>query len=141
MKPNWLRTLATRPTLRISLAVLLILIGLAPIGQPILSDSSMRSSAARAAAPTGQTATQAPQAFTYRSTAEGDNLTQVERSDDGGKTWHAVASIPQKVAEVLAVPGDEQVVYARSNDALWVSRDAGATWAHSGQLPSRQVGS
>ena len=42
MKPNWLRTLATRPALRISLAVLLILIGLAPIGQPILSDSSWR---------------------------------------------------------------------------------------------------
>lgn len=137
MKTNWLRTLATKPALRISLAVLLIVIGLAPIGQPILSDSSWRSTAA---APVSQTATpEMVHVFIYRATAQGDNLTQIERSDDGGKTWHAVAGIPQGVAEVMPVPGNEQVVYARSNDALWVSRDAGASWAHSGQLPSRPM--
>ena len=138
MKSNWLRTIATRPVLRISLAVLLIVIGLAPISQPILSDSSWRI----AAAPSGQAntpATPAPQAFTYRANAQGDTLTQVERSDDGGKTWHAVASIPEKVSEVMPVSGDEQVVYGRSANAVWVSRDAGASWSHSGQLPSRPL--
>jgi HEAT repeat protein len=134
MNSKWLRTLATRPALRIGLAVLLILIGLAPVGQPILSDSSWRASAAPAAQSTPE-----PQAFVYRSTAQGDNLTQVERSDDGGKTWHGVASIPEKVTEVAAVRGDEQVVYGRSANALWVSRDAGANWAHAGQLPSRPM--
>ncbi len=134
MKSNWLRTLATRPVLRISLAVLLIVIGLAPISQPILSDSFPR----RSAAPAAQAAP-LPETFVYRSTVQGDNLTQVERSDDGGKTWHAVAGIPESVAEVMAVPGDEQVVYARSANAVWVSRDAGATWAHTAQLPSRPM--
>jgi HEAT repeat protein len=136
MKSNWLRTLVTRPVLRISLAVLLILIGLAPISQPILSDSSWRASAAPAAQ---SPVTPQPQAFTYRSLAQSDNLTQLERSDDGGKTWHAVASIPDKASDVMAVPGNEQVVYARSANMLWVSRDAGATWAHAGQLPSRPM--
>ncbi|MGE5602295.1 MAG: HEAT repeat domain-containing protein [Nitrososphaerales archaeon] len=141
MKANWLRTLATRPALRIGLAVLLILIGLAPIGQPILSDSSWRASAAPAAqAPV----TPEPQAFTYRvvaqsDAAQGNNGAQVERSDDGGKTWHAVANVPEKVAEIMAVPGNEQVVYARTANGLWVSRDGGASWAHAGQLPSRPL--
>ncbi len=139
MKSNWLRTLATRPALRISLAVLLILIGLAPIGQPILSDSFPRNSASRAPAAAPAAQASEPQAFVYRSTVQGDALTQVERSDDGGKTWHAVASIPENVSEVIAVPGDEQVVYGRSGNAVWVSRDAGASWAHAGQLPSRPM--
>lgn len=134
MKSNWLRTLATRPALRIGLAVLLILIGLAPVGQPILSDSSWRAPAA----PAAQTAPE-PEPFVYRNTVQGENLTQVERSDDGGKTWHAVASIPEGVSELLAVPGNEQVVYGRSARAVWVSRDAGATWTHTGQLPSRPM--
>ena len=70
MKSNWLRTLATRPALRISLAVLLIVIGIAPVGQPILSDSSWRASAAPAAQ-----ATPEPEVFVYRSSAQGDTLT------------------------------------------------------------------
>jgi len=45
----------------------------------------------------------------------------------------------EKVSEVAPVPGDEQVVYGRSANAVWVSRDAGATWAHTGQLPSRPM--
>ncbi len=138
MKSNWLKTLASRPALRIGLAVVLILIGLAPVGQPILSDSSWRASAA----PAGQATVPAnaqPQAFVYRAAPQGDALTQVERSDDGGKTWHAVTSIPEKVTEVMAVPGDEQVVYGRSATAIWVSRDAGASWGHTGQLPSRPM--
>lgn len=138
MKPNWLRTLATRPALRISLAVLLIVIGFAPVSQPIFSDSSWRTAAAPARQANAP-ATLEPAAFAYRANAQGDALTQVERSDDGGKTWHAVASIPEKVSEVMPVPGDEQVVYGRSGNAVWVSRDAGATWVHSGQLPSRPL--
>lgn len=138
MNTKWLRTLATRPALRISLAVLLIVIGFAPVSQPIFSDSSWRASAAtvgQSAAP----ATAEPPAFTYRINAQGDALTQVERSDDGGKTWHAVAGIPEKTSEIMPVAGDEQVVYAASAGAVWVSRDGGATWAHTGKLPSRPM--
>jgi hypothetical protein len=136
MRPNWLRTLASQPALRIGLAVLLILIGLAPIGAPILSDSSWRASA-QEGAPAPVAAPADP--FAYRVQAPGDVQTQVERSDDGGKTWHAVAAIPENVAEVMPVPGDEQVVFARSAESVWVSQDGGATWAHTGQLPSRPM--
>src|SRR5512134_2618217 len=100
MKANWLRTLASRTVLRISLAILMIVIGLATLSQPIFSDSSWRASAAPAAQAVTPETTQ-PQAFVYRSTVQGDTLTQVERSDDGGKTWHAVASIPEKVSDVM----------------------------------------
>lgn len=136
MKQNWLSTLATRPSLRIGLAVLLIVIGLAPIGQPILSDSSLRQPASATA---GTLATPQPQAFTYRAIAQDHDTTKVERSDDGGRTWHAAASIPDQVSDLEPVPGDEQVVYGHSTNVLWVSRDAGATWAHAGQLPSRPM--
>jgi HEAT repeat protein len=122
--------------LRIGLAVLLILIGLAPVGAPILSDSSWRASA-----PDGGSPVVAAPAdpFSYRIPAQGAVQTQIERSDDGGKTWHAVAGIPEKVIEVMPVRGDEQVVYARSAESIWVSRDGGATWAQTGELPSRPL--
>jgi HEAT repeat protein len=136
MKPNWLRTLASQPALRIGLAVLLILIGLAPVGAPILSDSSWRASSQEGGVPVQATPVDP---FAYRIPAQGDALTQIERSDDGGKTWHAVAGIPENVVEVMPVPADEQVVYARSNESVWVSRDGGATWTHTSQLPSRPL--
>ena len=138
MKLNWLRTLANRPTMRIGLAVILIIVGLAPIGVPILSDSSWRTISDR----DGQIAPPAdpqPQAFVYRTGAQAEDLTRVERSDDGGKTWYVVASIPAKIAELMATPGDEQVVYGRSKDAVWVSRDGGETWTLAGELPSRPL--
>lgn len=136
MKPNWLRTLASQPALRIGLAVLLILIGLAPVGAPILSDSSWRVNAQDG----GTTVAAAPaEPFAYRIQAQGDLETQIERSDDGGKTWHAVASIPENVAEIMPVRDDEQAVYARSAESIWVSRDGGATWTHTGDLPSRPM--
>ncbi len=136
MRPNWLRTLASHPALRIGLAVLLILIGLAPVGAPILSDSSWRASAQE----DGTAVVPAPaDPFAYRIQAQGDVQTQIERSDDGGKSWHAVAGIPEKVVEIMPVRDDEQVVYARSAESIWVSRDGGATWAHTGELPSRPM--
>jgi HEAT repeat protein len=136
MKPDWLRTLASQPALRIGLAVLLIVIGLAPVGAPILSDSSWRASAEQSETPAQATPVDP---FAYRIRAQGDIQTQVERSDDGGKTWHAVASIPEKVLELAPVKDDEQVVYARSDESIWVSQDGGATWAHTGALPSRPM--
>ena len=138
MKPNLLRTLANSPSLRIGLAVILIIVGLAPIGVPILSDSSWRA----VSGVDGQVATPAalqPQAFVYRTDATDDNLTRVERSDDRGRTWYTVASVPAKIAELVATPGDEQVVYGRGENAIWISRDGGETWAAGGQLPSRPL--
>ena len=138
MKPNWLRTLANRPSMRIGLAVILIIVGLAPIGVPILSDSSWRTPSDRDAQITAPAVPQ-PQAFVYRTGADAGDFTRVERSDDGGKTWYAVASIPANVAELIATPGDEQIVYGRSEGAVWMSRDGGETWSLAGELPSRPL--
>jgi photosystem II stability/assembly factor-like uncharacterized protein len=124
--------------MRIGLAVILILIGLAPIGVPILSDSSWLA----ASGPGDQVTTPADsqaQVFQYRTGPQDENPTRVERSDDGGQTWYAVASIPAKIAELRATPGDEQVVYARGEDAIWMSRDGGETWTQAGKLPSRPL--
>ncbi len=138
MKTNWLRTLANRPSMRIGLAVILIIVGLAPIGVPILSDSSWRTASGPAGEIAAPVAPQ-PQAFVYRTGAQTENLTHVERSDDGGQTWYAVASIPAQIAELIATPGDEQVVYGRGEDAVWMSHDGGETWTLSGRLPSRPL--
>ena len=63
--------------------------------------------------------------------------TRVLRSDDGGQTWHDVAAIPQPIAQLEAVRGDEQTVLARGPVALWVSHDGGTSWAQTTTLPSR----
>jgi HEAT repeat protein len=50
-----------------------------------------------------------------------------------------MAAIPVPVRELVAVAGNEQVVYARAERAIWVSEDAGATWSLAAPLPSRPV--
>ena len=125
--------LITRPSLRIALAIVVIIAGLAPVGVPILSDNTWRQTAFQ---PDTPAAASAP--FTYRmSHAEG--TTQVLRSDDRGRSWHAVAAIPQPVAQIEAVRGDEQIVVARSATSIWVSQDGGHSWTQSASLPSRPL--
>lgn len=123
----------TRPWLRMALAVIVIIAGLAPVGVPILSDSTWRQASVRPEAPA---AASAPFTYHWNHT---DGGTQILRSDDGGRSWHAVAAIPQPIAQIEAVRGDEQTVLARSATSIWVSRDGGLSWTQSASLPSRPL--
>jgi len=123
----------TRPWLRLALAVVVVIAGLAPVGVPILSDNTWRQASIGAEDPVP-----AATPFTYRWSGAGDK-TQVLRSDDGGQSWHAVAAIPQSVAQIEAVRGDEQTVLARSATGIWISRDGGLSWVRSASLPSRPL--
>jgi HEAT repeat protein len=125
----------TRTWLRIGLAVTLLVIGLAPIGVPIVSDNSWRAAQRGPEAAAVETA----QPFMYQSLNESGGWTRVQRSDDGAATWQNMAAIPVPVSELIAVAGNEQVVYARAERAIWVSEDAGATWSQAAPLPSRPV--
>lgn len=130
MRP--IAALIATPWIRILLAAGLLLVGLAPIGVPILSESSWRQPATPAQAAV------AAQPFVYDWNVAADGTTHVRRSDDGGKSWHEVAGIPQTVKELTAVRGDEQEIFARSDTAIWVSQDGGSTWERS-TLPSRPM--
>ena len=78
------------------MAVLALVLAMAPVGLPILSDAAWRNPAA---ADTGASA-HAASAFLYQWGAESGAATRVERSDDGGSTWHSVATIPAAVKEL-----------------------------------------
>ena len=123
----------TRPWLRLALAVVVVIAGLAPVGVPILSDNTWRQASIGAEDPVP-----AATPFTYRWSGAGDK-TRVLRSDDGGRSWHAVAVIPQSVAQIEAVRGDEQTVLARSATGIWISSDGGLSWVRSASLPSRPL--
>jgi HEAT repeat protein len=128
---NWIREALIRPWLRIGLAAALLIAAMAPIGAPILSDTSWRGAPAPEAG--------AAEAFTYQWAADADGTTRVERSDDGGRTWHRVAAIPQPAVELEAVRGMENLVFARSSDAIWASEDGGNSWSQAARLPSRPL--
>lgn len=132
----WMRRMISRSWFRIVLAVALVMVGLAPVGAPILSDNSWR----QAALPgDDSSAAAAAKPFIYRWNAGGSQNTKVERSDDGGLTWHSVAGIPATVAQLQAVRGDEQIVAARTKDAVWISRDGGSSWSLAQALPSKPL--
>ncbi len=130
---NLFQTIVSRQWLRVSLAAIILVLGMAPIGLPILSDSSRNVAPGENAGSGAATAT----AFVYQWGGEPGATTRVERSDDGSATWHRVAAIPASVAEIEAVHGQENLVFARSEDAVWVSEDGGETWARAGALPGR----
>ncbi len=133
----WMRRMISRSWFRIVLAVALVMVGLAPVGAPILSDNSWR----QAALPgdDSSSAAAAAKPFIYRWNAGGSQNTKVERSDDGGLIWHSVAGFPRTVAQLQAVRGDEQIVAARTEDAVWISRDGGSSWSLAQALPSKPL--
>ncbi len=133
----WMRRMISRSWFRIALAVALVMVGLAPVGAPILSDNSWRQAALLGNDSSGGAAAAKP--FTYRWNAGGSDNTKIERSDDGGLTWHSVAGIPALVAQLQAVRGDEQIVAARTSDAVWISRNGGSSWSLTQALPSRPL--
>jgi HEAT repeat protein len=129
--------LLTKAWLRIVAAVMLLMIGLAPIGVPILSDNSWR----QTSADTGAAGASQPaaQPFTYRWTDVTSGGASVERSDDGGKSWHGVAAVPEAILDLQAMAGNEQSVVVRTEKNLWISRDGGASWEQAAALPSRPL--
>lgn len=135
MAHKLLNPILTRSWLRTGLAVALIIVGLAPIGVPIVSDNGWR------LPQTGSEAVAAGSAepFMYQTAGNADGSTSVQRSGDGGATWHDVAALPLPVIELVAVAGDEEVAYARTPSSIWVSADAGATWQQTASLPSRPM--
>jgi len=126
-----LRAVRTRSRLRMVLALTLILGGLALAGMPIVSDAGPRQPASGEA--------NAARPFLYRWSLQAEGSARVERSDDGGSTWHGVAAVPERVAEVTAVRGFESRAYARGEDAIWISEDGGESWSRSAELPSRPL--
>jgi photosystem II stability/assembly factor-like uncharacterized protein len=50
------------------------------------------------------------------------------RSTDAGVTWSRVATY-YPIYTLTAVPGQENVIYAGADNALYISRDTGRTWA------------
>ncbi len=58
----------------------------------------------------------------------GVDTTGLVVSDDGGRTWSALATPPTYPMTGLAATPDGQVVYAGSPDGLYRSTDGGKTW-------------
>ncbi len=135
MVSQFIKKVMARPWVRIVTAVALLIAGLAPIGVPIVSDSSWRT----AAPETAVAAPPAPRPFIYQIMRGPEGTTRVQRSADNGATWHDVAAIPQVVEELTVLPGNEQVIFARSQTGIWASEDAGATWSLTSALPSRPL--
>lgn len=135
MLKSVLKGITARPWLRISMAVALLIVGLAPIGAPIVSDSRTRLAPA-----TGAAGSLAPsQPFAYRLDAGAGALSRIVRSEDGGATWRPVVALPQEALQVETVRGQEEHVVARSQDAIWLSVDGGSSWTRTGKLPSRTL--
>jgi hypothetical protein len=128
-----IREFLARPWWRIALAATLLLVGVASVGLPILSDQSWRQqpqSEAGAAMPVAQP-------FQYQWGVEPGGTTRIERSEDGGRSWSRVAAVPRAILDLQAVRGFENLVFARTEDGIWGSEDGGASWAETTGLPSR----
>lgn len=125
-----IRSIIERPWLRIGLAALLLVLGLAPVGAPILSDNALRQSLGATPAPT------ASRTYIYRFEDQADGSAAIQRSETGSRDWARVATLPQAVVQIEATGKGQQLVFARSSDSIWRSEDAGVTWAKVKALPS-----
>ncbi len=75
----FVRDIVEKPWLRVGLAVLLLIAGLAPVGAPILSDSTFQRSL-RPSPAQPQTAT-----VSYQSLIQPDGSTRIQRSRPAGQ--------------------------------------------------------
>lgn len=53
---------------------------------------------------------------------------EVQRSDDGGRTWTIAGRPPQPVLSLTAHPADASTVYGATQSGLLISQDGGASW-------------
>ncbi|MCJ7671529.1 MAG: hypothetical protein MUP67_05720, partial [Acidimicrobiia bacterium] len=64
-----------------------------------------------------------------RALLAGVHVGGIPRSGNGGASWKPTIDVEADVHQVLADPGDPQLVLAPAGHGLAVSRDAGVTWA------------
>jgi HEAT repeat protein len=128
------RWIVERPWVRMGLAVVLLIIGLASVGAPVLSDNTLRRALATGTAPAV-----AP-TYTFRFSNQPDGTAQIQRSAGSSQNWAKVAALPEAVQQLVATGRNgQQAVYARTNDAIWRSQDAGANWAKAQGLPGKPL--
>jgi HEAT repeat protein len=120
------RVVSEHSWIRITLAVVLLVVGLAPVGAPILSDTVARTS----------TPVQPAYAFRYENQANGTAV--IQRSPEGTQNWSNAGSLPAAVLQMSEGRASEEL-YARSTDNVWRSADAGASWTKTAALASRPL--
>jgi len=142
----FVRAFVEKPWLRVGLAVALLVLGLAPVGAPILSDNTLRQALRPAAARA------ASESFAYRSLIQPDGTSKIQRSQpavpDGAplirlplsqstpttQAWENAGTIPETVVQLEPVAGQasqagqESLVFALTKSNVWRSLDAGSTW-------------
>jgi HEAT repeat protein len=139
----FVRVFVEKPWLRVGLAVVLLILGLAPVGAPILSDSTLRQALRPAAAGA------ASEGLAYRSLIQPDGTSKIQRSQlaapdnapliklpllqgtPSGKVWENAGSIPETVMQLEPMAGQENLVFALTKSSVWRSLDAGSTWSRS----------
>jgi HEAT repeat protein len=144
MIKQWLYTILHKSWLRVILAVLLLVIGLAPVGAPIMSDSVFQDALRPNASP-------APQPVSYRFLVNPSGSSQIQRAESAQPTglhlpwtntsqpsvaWQNLGAVPDVVEQLETSRADARVMLARGRTALWRSADGGTTWARVA-LPSR----
>jgi HEAT repeat protein len=144
MIKRWLSVILRKSWLRVMLAVVLLVIGLAPVGAPIMSDSAFREALRPNPTPAQQPAT-------YRFLVNMQGQSQIQRAESvqpsglrlpwagnsqPASTWRTLGTVPDAVQQLAPVAGNENVLMARGSSALWRSTDGGTTWARVA-LPSR----
>lgn len=78
---------------------------------------------------------------TAKSNLVGGNST-IMRTTDGGQTWTKVHETPGALEQVIATPGNFNILYASENGVgVWKSVNAGATWSLSndGMSPAGRI--
>jgi photosystem II stability/assembly factor-like uncharacterized protein len=63
----------------------------------------------------------------------------VMRSEDGGRSWEALTSVPEPVLAVSVDPTDPASVVIATGTWISLTRDGGATWVGADSLPSAAV--
>jgi HEAT repeat protein len=144
---TFVRVIVERPWLRVGLAVVLLILGLAPVGAPILSDNTLRQALRPAV-------TQAmSESVAYRSLIQPDGASRIQRSQPaapasapllrlpllqgtpGNPVWENAGVIPETVVQLepaagqTSQAGQEKLVFALTKSSIWRSLDAGSTWS------------
>jgi BNR/Asp-box repeat len=65
----------------------------------------------------------------------------LQKSTDGGRTWHRVGPAPPRLTALAASSKDENTIYAATQKGLLVSADGGLNWraAHTARQPATTV--
>jgi HEAT repeat protein len=132
MLRKWVLVVSERLWLRVVLAVALIIVGLAPVGAPILSDNAFRQALRSGSAP------EANSAYNYRWLVQADGSSRIQRSESGKQaaTWNDLGTLSETVVQLESVQGSSGLMFARTKESIWRSDDGGSHWAHL-QYPGR----